>query len=143
MRLTLGITLLLACFCWAGQAEDISGPLSGSLGPGTFNVVEDISVEMGDTLTIQPGTTLLMIGARTFSIFGYLVASGTEDDSIYFGPQNVAFRWHGIIFFSYANDNSRMEYCYITGSDCQALEINATNPTISHSTFENNIAGTG
>lgn len=97
----------------------LSGPLSGTLGPGDYYVLSYILVQLGDELTILPGTRLLFTGHYQFNIYGRLNAIGTEQDSIAFTrflPTDY-FRtresnWSGLHFIL-ANDSCRLEYCLI------------------------------
>jgi len=109
----------------------LSGPLSGSLGPDTYSVIADISVTAGDSLTIQPGTTFLFEGQFSFEIYGYLHAFGTEADSIRFEP-SAGIPALDRITFEQGSDNSNiMEYCVIRKCDTRGIYIHMCNPTIS------------
>ena len=127
----------------------LSGPLSGILAPGTYNVVGDISVEEGDSLTIVPGTDLLFDGYYAFGIYGYLYAVGTEADSIRFKPSVPDSTWGGIDFDSTASDSSRLGYCLITGGYASeehpegrggGILCNGSSPTISNCLIIENVA---
>ncbi|MBM3324898.1 MAG: hypothetical protein FJY66_04450, partial [Calditrichaeota bacterium] len=91
--------LILLAMAQLGLAQ-LSGPLSGTLGPGTFHVVDTISVEAGDSLTLLPGTTFTFDGPFPFRIYGTLLAEGTETDSIIFTTDTSANpdRWRGLRF---------------------------------------------
>ena len=93
----------------------LSGPLSGTLGPGTYDVVGNISVESGDSLTLMPGTTFQFDGAYSFSIYGTLLAEGTEGDSIIFTTDTLANpeRWRGLRFYEATSSGSQLIYCII------------------------------
>lgn len=94
---------------------NISGDLSGSLGPGDYLVVGDCNVLAADSLTIVPGTTFLFSGHYAFNIYGKLIAEGTETDSIKFIRQSPLedHRWGGIRFYSTASAASLLDYCVI------------------------------
>ncbi len=126
------------------SAQELSGELSGTLEAGAYAVVGNITVVHGDSLVISPGTTLLFAGPYTFTIFGYLRAAGTETDSIRFQRRFGTTSWYGIVFQPVSNDSSCMEYCYITNSSAQGIEIYGCNPTFRHCTvFNNNADGAG
>ncbi|TKJ40816.1 hypothetical protein CEE37_07580 [candidate division LCP-89 bacterium B3_LCP] len=93
----------------------ISGPQSGTLGPGTYEVIGDIQVLNGTTLNIIPRTTFEHSGNYTWEITGQLNAEGAEGDSIYFIRQNPIedHRWGGIRFFYGATNFSTIDYCVI------------------------------
>ncbi|NQS98578.1 MAG: right-handed parallel beta-helix repeat-containing protein [candidate division Zixibacteria bacterium] len=94
---------------------NISGPQSGTLGPGTYIVVGDIRVVGGETLTIVPGTEFLHTGHHTWEINGQLNAEGAEGDSISFLRQfpNEDCKWGGIRFLPGASAFSTIDYCII------------------------------
>ena len=96
-RLVL-ILLLIITIPWTLAAQtQISGPQSGTLGPGTYIVTGNITVNAGQTLTIAPGTTFLHNGYWYWKIYGTLHAVGTVADSIRWLRQNPvpAHRWAG------------------------------------------------
>lgn len=76
MRSALTFLLLLACT--QASFAQLSGPLGGTLGPGEFYVIDTISVEVGDTLTLLAGTTFNFAGHFPFEIRGTLLAEGTD-----------------------------------------------------------------
>ena len=111
----------------------LSGTLAGILmEDSTYIVNGDIRVEDGAQLTIEPGVTLLFDGAFSFTIEGYLIASGTEDNVITFQPNEVDSPWEGIKFLDSADDNSVLEYCTITGSEASGLHLTSASPTIAN-----------
>jgi hypothetical protein len=124
-------------------AQQLSGALSGVLGPGTYYVVGSIYVMYGSTLTIQPGTTILFNGDYDFDIYGTFYAIGTETDSIKFLRNGTSSPWNGIDFNSTINDSSLLEYVYVSGSDGGGLYFMGCHPTVSHCLIANNSAGTG
>lgn len=137
------ISLLLSGWFSFSAYADIIGPLRGTLGPGTINVIGSIFVYPGDSLTILPGTTLIFRGNYDFDIGGYIYAVGTEQDSISFLRDQSTIRWNGIDFLDSGDDNSIFEYCLIEGSDCVGLNITSADITIRRTTFKNSNAGGG
>ena len=106
------ILVIVALYLFVGSAfaqEQISGPQSGILGPGTYLVVGDIQVERTATLEIVPGTEFLHNGNWTWEISGQLNAAGVEGDSILFVRQNPIdnHRWGGIRFLAGASNASQ------------------------------------
>jgi hypothetical protein len=110
MRNILAILLLLVC-AQAGFGQ-LSGALSGTLGPGEFEVVDSIFINEGDSLRLMPGTTFNFDGPYPFEIYGILLAEGTETDSIIFTTDIEANpeRWRGLRFFYTSNSGSRLAY---------------------------------
>ncbi|MBM3325007.1 MAG: hypothetical protein FJY66_05005, partial [Calditrichaeota bacterium] len=71
MRYIFALALLLSS-AQVGVAQ-LSGPLSGVLGPGVLHVVDTISVEAEDSLTLLPRTTFTFDGPYPFIIYGTLL----------------------------------------------------------------------
>jgi hypothetical protein len=112
------------------------GPVSGTLTTGTYRVIEDITVASGDTLIIEPGTTLLFVGPQKLLVEGYLEAIGTESDSIRFLACTA--RWAGIEFNYTGYDEAILDYCYISDSDSGAIQIYSYNLSLNHCTIRDN-----
>ncbi|MBM3324135.1 MAG: hypothetical protein FJY66_00545, partial [Calditrichaeota bacterium] len=107
------VLLLLAC---AGASlGQLSGPLSGILGPGVFTVIGNIRVDTSQTLTILPSTTLDFQGPFRFDIYGVLTAQGTAAQSIIFttSTQTGINRWRGLRFWAQVSSGSSLAYCTI------------------------------
>ena len=132
--------LLILLYCGLSNAQDISGPLSGTLGPGTYLVVGDISVQNGDSLVIQPGTTLIMAGDYAFSVLGHLHAAGTETDSVIFNIDTGVSYWDGIHFINPTSSSSILEYCLVRKSNNRGISLIMSSPTISHCRIQDNLA---
>ncbi len=128
-----------------GLAQELSGPLNGTYGPGIYTVVGDLSIAEGDSVILLPGTTFLFQGANNYSldIDGYFYAVGTESDSIKFTPDAPGSNWTGIDFNNPSDDTNRLEYCLITGSTQSGVDCFTSSPTISHSAIIDNTAGFG
>ncbi|MCX6600870.1 MAG: right-handed parallel beta-helix repeat-containing protein [bacterium] len=89
--------------------QNLSGSLSGTLGPGTYTIVGDIRVDTTRSLTILPPTTLNSQGQHSFTVYGTLSAVGTESNSIVFTTTQLQFR--GSI-----SSGSQLSYCLVQGS---------------------------
>jgi len=105
---------LLLIFAGLAGAVDISGSLSGTLGPGVYRVIADISVANAASLTIAPGTDISFNQNTAFLIHGLLTAAGTVSDSIIFDLHSSATAWKGIYFYGDSDDNSLMQFCRIS-----------------------------
>ena len=136
---------LLPILNLSSTAQELSGPLSDTLGPGSYTVVGDIFVQNGDSLIILPGTTLLFQGSSgfEFDIYGYFSAVGTESDSIRFMPDAPGSNWAGIDFYADSDPDCRLEYCLITGSSASGVDCFNCGPVISHCTICDNTANFG
>ncbi len=93
----------------------INGELTGTLGPGEYIVEGNCMVPFGNTLTIEPGTTLLFSGYYMFSVYGQLNAEGTTTDSIKFIRQfpTEDCTHGGLRFLSGSSESSSLSYCWI------------------------------
>jgi hypothetical protein len=147
--------VILAPFAASAQPS-ISGPQSGTLGPGTYIVVGGISVSAGQTLTIAPGTTFLHTGSYSWVISGELHAVGTQNQPIQFLRQNPIEEhlWSGLRFQAGHSSSSLLEWCeisYCKGSDDSlniyyyggAFYVYGNGLTLRHCTISNCEAGYG
>ena len=132
------ILVLIFALGSLGFGQNLVGPISGVLGPGTYYIVGDVAVTQNDTLIIQPGTTFLADSGCVLGVYGYIYAVGTEQDSIKFMAHSAFNWWDGIDFKPSTNPSSRLEYCLVTRSETQGLEIFGCSPTISHCTIYDN-----
>jgi len=99
------------------EEEALMGSLSGVLSNDyIYSVFDDIYVNMGDTLIIEPGVTVRFMDHYSFTIYGTLLAEGTETDSIYFtsGKAEPAISdWDKIEITGYSSSNSIIAFCNI------------------------------
>ena len=147
--LTCALVLVLSLAPSAGAQIHLSGPLSGTLAAGEYIVDDHISVDQGQSLTIEAGARLRFAGHYKFNISGLLRALGTEQDSILFTRLSPGITWWSIRFYDSASDSSILQYCRIeygeaTGSYPEGrgggLDIRSASPTIAHCTLNNNTA---
>jgi predicted GH43/DUF377 family glycosyl hydrolase len=103
-------------------AGDVSGTWTKAGSP--IRVQGEITIPNGETLTIEPGTTIEFLGHDPLNVQGQLLAVGTESESIRFmvddtmgfgsnaGSNGV---WGGVRFegTSATNDSSFLKYCEI------------------------------
>jgi hypothetical protein len=120
----------------------LSGNLSGNLGPGSYIVDGNCTVQSGATLTIAPGTTFLHTGNYSWTIYGQLIANGTQADSIFFLRQNPVTenRWGGLRFQAGSSPNSSVNYCVVDNCNFVSgggLSVNGIALSISHSRISN------
>ncbi len=105
------------CLVHYGQAqEELSGPQSGTLTAGDYHVVENISVEWGETWLLSPGVNLLFFPGTGLEVDGVLHAFGEPEDSIRFSRYSPDDPWNGI-HISGGFGGVRLEYSVVTGSD--------------------------
>jgi parallel beta-helix repeat protein len=126
---------------------ELSGSISGVLASAIFLVTGNLSIENGETLTIQPGTELRFDGQYSFTSGSNrtLICQGTESDSIKFVPNYYGGinQWGGIDFIL-SDDDDVLEYCRITGgSGADGGGIwcnNSSSPLISNCVISGNTA---
>ncbi len=148
--------MILVGTIWGIAAlAQLSGPLSGTLGPGSYTVLGNCWVNTGNTLTIQPGTTLIFTGhySLTINSYGTLYAVGTVQDSIVFTRQNpdTSCDWSGIRFQYGSSSSSTLSFCLLEyarynispNHNGGALYIQGPGITITHCTIANNYATGG
>jgi predicted outer membrane repeat protein len=114
----------------------IGGSMSGVLQDTIYIVVGNFVVEMGDSLIIEPGATILFNGAYSCSIDGYLYAVGTETDSIIFAAYETAPHWRGIYISNMSN--CHLGFCYITQAIYSGVGIFAGVALIENCSIVNN-----
>jgi len=122
----------------------LCGSLSGTLGPGDWPVVCNISVEAGNTLRILPGAHLLFEGDYDFIISGSLRAVGTLENPVVFTRRypTEESRWGGIGFYSTypcSLKYSRIEYASV--GNWGGVFCFDGSPIISHCVISNNSIG--
>ena len=90
---------------------NVSGTWTKANSP--YYVNGEITVPDGETLTIEPGVTVIFISYYKFNIQGRLLAIGTKRDTITFTTQDTSGGWHGLRFVKTpsTNDTSKIVYC--------------------------------
>ena len=96
-------------------ATDVSGDISGvwTLNQSPFNVIGDISVT--DSLIIEPGVNVIVNGNYRINVLGWIIAEGTQNDSIIFAASDINVDWVGIRLEGDSEIN-RFSYCRIVGT---------------------------
>lgn len=107
-------------------AQPVSGtqPRAGITWEGRITVHENYVVEVGQVLTIKPGTVIEFRPYAYLDVYGTLIAEGTEYDSIYFKPDGVT-NWSGIFFWT--PDAVNMQYCVIHDADAIGFDGGESN----------------
>ena len=68
----------------AGSVINVSGRVRGVFSNQfQYRVIDDLVVDDGDTLIIEPGTSILFMGNYKMDVYGSIIAVGTEQDSIF------------------------------------------------------------
>ena len=99
------------------EAFNVSGPQAGVWEAGRLvRVVGDVSIAAEDTLIIEPGVEVRFLGYHSIDVFGTMLATGEENDSIVFtsGQPNPAPNdWETILFWNHTSSGSIISYCKI------------------------------
>ncbi len=132
---TLLIQMAVSGVCFS---QNLVGNLSGVIGPGTYHLTGNATVQQHDSLVILPGTTILADGVFAIGVFGYFSAVGTETDSIIFTHSSPYGWWNGLDFSPATRPASRMEYCSVSRSETHGIQLFGCSPPISHCTIYDN-----
>ncbi|MBN1338239.1 MAG: right-handed parallel beta-helix repeat-containing protein, partial [Bacteroidales bacterium] len=120
----------------------------------TLHVLNNVSIQVAATLTIEPGVVVLFEGGAGFSVTGGLHAAGTPVDSIRFTISdttgfynNTHAGWAGIKF-DHSSEQNLFSYCIVEYIKNEASPNGGVNfiyseSNISHSTFRNNRTSSG
>ena len=82
------------------KTNSLTENLSGTIHKGDYFLVKDAKIDSGQTLTIEPGTRILVAPGKKIEVAGKLNAVGTQSDSIYLGSMSHLIgrtdKWEGI-----------------------------------------------
>ncbi|MBD3242715.1 MAG: DUF1565 domain-containing protein [Chitinivibrionales bacterium] len=98
-------------------AVDVSGTLdTDTQWSDSVNLVGNVTVSDGVTLTLAPGTVVTAQGRYSLAVQGCLLAVGNAGDSVVFRAE-LSSGWYGIRFINTpaTNDSSVLSHCVITG----------------------------
>jgi len=110
------LTIVLGLSVTAGYGQPWDGEVSGIWrnGPGNQIVVGNIHISAGDTLIIESGVEVRFTDNFSFTIYGTLLANGTDDEHILFRSNSAnAGAWRGIKFSGRNSSGSQMGFCEI------------------------------
>ncbi len=121
MKRFLSALLLLCTFTMNAQTVEVSGNQSGTWS-GDIHIVGDVYVGENETLTVEPGTSVVSDGFYVIIVKGGFVAEGTADEMIVFTVadttgysdyETIEGSWGGIHCEDCTDEVSR-DYCYIS-----------------------------
>ena len=113
---TLTLLILTAALPISILCEtEVSGNVSGewTIEGSPYIATDNLVLSHGDVLVIGEGVEVLFEEGNILYILGRLEANGSEEDSIYFGPEVEEETWGGIRFRD-ADSLSFLNYCVIT-----------------------------
>ena len=134
------IAFFISAFAFAQTS--ISGTQSGTwaLENTPYNVVGNITIPSGQTLTIEAGVEVNFQEHYTITVHGGIEANGTADEMIYFTTDNQATGWGGIYFDNTATISHfsfcRLEYGKATGDNYPDFHGGAVRLISSNAVFE-------
>lgn len=141
MKLKGLLLLILVMITVINYAEiiDVSGDQSGVWESGNiYQVVEHIYVNTGDTLIIEPGTTVMFMAYHTITVTGILIAAGTLADSILFTYDltNTEYdNWNRISIEESQSSGSIISHCMFEYASVPISCRENANILISNNTF--------
>jgi hypothetical protein len=146
-KLTLLARALLLVLALAGQsraATFVSGIVSGTWTSASspYIVTNNLTVPSGQTLTLQPGVTVIMGQGLSLDVAGTLAAVGTATEPITIQGPNSSLFWDEILVHYTPNAPSRFVNCVLSdATNAISLSINGVNATmtteIANCTFVN------
>lgn len=135
--------LLLAVISATLGSIQVSGNQSGTwtADNNPYQIIGDITVPTGTTLTVQPGVYVEALGNYQITAEGNIIANGTVTDSIKFvsGQADPTALWQGIRLEN-TTVQSQFSYCRIDNGDYGINSINSP-VSITYSHFKNNKRG--
>lgn len=137
----------VALLCWFFPLKaqtDVSGIISANTTwtetASPYHVVGNILVDLGVTLTIEPGVEVVVDSAKYIYVDGALHAEATAIDSIKFYCDS-GITWQGISFRAASAANSHiLKYCSIRDAET-AISIDGASPIVDYCTIHYNEVG--
>ncbi|MCB2210644.1 T9SS type A sorting domain-containing protein [bacterium] len=123
---------ILACIPLTLHAQqELSGPQSGTLAAGVYDVIGDVSVADGHQWSLSAGVHLRFYPGTRCLVNGTLVANGAEDDSVYFTRYDEDQAWSGIDVLDYSYIG--LDHTVVTGSDDNGIYCYSSILKLTHS----------
>lgn len=134
-RTVFTIIALLVASAINAAATNVSGNVSGtwSLAGSPYVVTDHVTIQNGDTLTIEPGVEVKFNSQKKMTVAGTLIAEGTSGSRITFtsnqSPPAVG-NWDRITF---TGDGTTSVFAYvIIEYAARAIDLNTGSPSIQH-----------
>lgn len=124
------------CFVASAQAQiEVYGEQTGTWGETTnlYLVIGDVIVPASNSLTILPGVEVRFMGMYKISVNnGWLIAAGTEEDSIRFvSPAGNPGTWKYLEFNQTLGSETTLSYCVIKSGE-RAISVNDCRVNLDH-----------
>ncbi len=144
IRTVFTIVALLVASAVNATETPVSGDVSGtwSLAGSPYVVTGNVTIQNGDTLTIDPGVEVKFNSQKKMTVTGTLIAEGTSGSRITFtsnqSPPAVG-NWDRITF---TGDGAISVLAYVIIEYAgRAIDLNTGSPSIQHSEIRNNNFG--
>ncbi|MEX2187233.1 MAG: lamin tail domain-containing protein [Pirellulales bacterium] len=129
-----------------GGGQNLSGTIAAdrtlTAAGGPYRVTGTVTVAVGATLTVEPGTSVYFDNGAQLTINGRLLAEGTEFNQIRLTrTPNTTNNWNGIQFNNSMQDN-RLSWAVVewssptVGSNQGMVGLTASNLTVDHVYFD-------
>ena len=134
------ILLVVCSLASMANAIEVSGNQSGtwSVDNNPYQLVGDVTVPSGSTLTIDAGVNVEALGEYRINVEGSIVAVGTETNGIHFYSPDESL-WTGLRLDS-TEEGNLFEYCTIEHAEDGINTMN-TQVAIRHCHFNGNETG--
>lgn len=115
-RLVCAAAVSLSTVVASPAATQVSGNVSGTWNKAgsPYVLVDNCSVPAGTTLTIEPGTTVILGESLRLKVLGGLVATGTPNARITF-KSPLATLYYDTIELNYGGSEPQVSYCDFSG----------------------------
>lgn len=111
-----------------------AGTITWSTAGSPYQVMGDLNIPSGTTLTIEAGVEVWLGAANTVNVEGELYVNGSEGNLVSFTSGSMTEApadWEGIRFIGTGSDNSVLSYCRIEGAELP-IYMEDSSPEISH-----------
>jgi hypothetical protein len=105
-----------------------------------YSIGSDLTIASGATLAIEAGVIIKFASQTKMIVQGNLIASGTEEDSIFFTSLVAGEKWENI---SCDHANIEFYYCKVTGSKMFIGASGGDNIVVSHCDIKSTARGSG
>ena len=135
-------TVLDSIILIPGEVSEVSGTISTTTWTTSYvyYVTDDITINAGQTLTINPGVRVKFYEGKGMTVNGKLLANGTADDHVLFTskePTPLPGDWDNIELNGRDNNLTYIDYNYATDGITGG---SVDHTTIDHLTIQGNLA---
>jgi parallel beta-helix repeat protein len=99
-------------------ADTLTGNITWTGQPSPYVVSRTVVVAQGSSLTIEPGTEIMLVGGQSLIVEGEMIANGTEESPIVFTRYRDGESWGSLVFDSASP--SQLNHCVVEYSSSAA-----------------------